>query len=48
MARPPSGAVRRAMDEARPAVIDVMTDEEARPPLNQYLFRPGQAASGDL
>lgn len=41
-------ALERALKDMRPAVIDVMTDDEARPPLNQYLFRPGQSAVGDL
>ncbi len=35
-------ALERALKDPRPAVIDVMTDEDARPPLNQYMFRPGQ------
>jgi len=35
-------ALHRAMMDSRPAVIDVITDDDARPPLNQYLFRPGQ------
>jgi acetolactate synthase-1/2/3 large subunit len=35
-------ALERALRDPRPAVIDVITDEDARPPLNQYLVRPGQ------
>jgi len=35
-------ALQRALEDPRPAVIDVITDEDARPPLNQYLFKPGQ------
>lgn len=35
-------ALERALKDPRPAVIDVMTDEDARPPLNQYVSRPGQ------
>lgn len=35
-------ALERAMKDPRPAVIDVVTDDDARPPLNQYLFRPGK------
>jgi acetolactate synthase-1/2/3 large subunit len=35
-------ALDRAIKDPRPAVIDVVTDDDARPPLNQYLFRPGQ------
>lgn len=35
----------RAMASGLPAVLDVMTDDEARPPLNQYAFRPPPSAS---
>lgn len=35
-------ALERAIKDPRPAVLDVITDDTARPPLNQYLFRPGQ------
>jgi len=35
-------ALEQALQDPRPAVIDVITDDEARPPLNQYLSRPGQ------
>jgi len=35
-------ALERAMKDPRPGVIDVITDEDARPPLNQYMVRPGQ------
>ena len=35
-------ALERAINDPRPAVLDVITDDTARPPLNQYLFRPGQ------
>lgn len=35
-------ALERALKDHRPAVIDVITDDQARPPLNQYLFKPGQ------
>lgn len=35
-------ALERALKDPRPAVLDVITDDTARPPLNQYLFRPGQ------
>ena len=35
-------ALERALRDPRPAVLDVITDDTARPPLNQYLFRPGQ------
>jgi len=35
-------ALERAMASGLPAVVDVVTDDEARPPLNQYLFRPGE------
>lgn len=35
-------ALERAIADPRPAVIDVIIDAEARPPLNQYLFKPGQ------
>lgn len=35
-------ALERALKSGRPAVIDVITDPDARPPLNQYLFRPGR------
>jgi acetolactate synthase-1/2/3 large subunit len=34
-------ALERALADPRPAVLDIITDDEARPPLNQYLFRPG-------
>ncbi len=34
-------ALDRALRSGLPAVIDVVTDEDARPPLNQYLSRPG-------
>jgi len=37
-----AAALERALKDPRPAVIDVMTDEDARPPLNQYVSRPGQ------
>jgi acetolactate synthase-1/2/3 large subunit len=37
-------ALQRALESRLPAVLDVVTDPEARPPLNQYLFRPGQSA----
>lgn len=40
-------ALARALRDERPAVIDVITDEDARPPLNQYLSRPGPAAGTD-
>lgn len=33
-------ALERAMKDPRPAVLDIITDEDARPPLNQYLSRP--------
>lgn len=39
-----ASALERALKDPRPAVIDVITDEDARPPLNQYLVRPGQIA----
>ena len=35
-------ALGRALEDPRPAVIDVITDDDARPPLNQYLVKPGQ------
>jgi acetolactate synthase-1/2/3 large subunit len=41
-------ALERAMKDARPALLDIITDEDARPPLNQYQFRPGANAVGDL
>jgi acetolactate synthase-1/2/3 large subunit len=33
-------ALDRALASGLPAVIDVLTDEDARPPLGQYAFRP--------
>ena len=43
VARPDEFAavLARAMQDPRPALIDVLTDPEARPPLSQYLHRPG-------
>jgi acetolactate synthase-1/2/3 large subunit len=35
-------ALERAIQSDRPALIDVITDQDARPPLNQYQSRPGQ------
>jgi len=43
-----AAALERALADERPAVIDVITDDEARPPLNQYLSRPGQTASAPV
>lgn len=36
-----ASALERALADPRPAVLDIITDDEAHPPLNQYLFRPG-------
>jgi acetolactate synthase I/II/III large subunit len=36
-------ALERAMKDARPAVLDIITDDEARPPLTHYLSRPGRS-----
>lgn len=41
-------ALQRALESRLPAVIDVATDPDARPPLNQYLFRPGQSAPAEV
>jgi acetolactate synthase-1/2/3 large subunit len=38
-------ALERAIKSGQPAVIDVVTDAQARPPLNQFLFRPGKNAT---
>jgi acetolactate synthase I/II/III large subunit len=38
-------ALDRALASGLPAVIDVLTDEEARPPLGQYAFRPPAPAA---
>jgi len=35
-----ASALERALASGLPAVLDVMTDEDARPPLNQYASRP--------
>jgi acetolactate synthase-1/2/3 large subunit len=37
-------ALERALASGLPAVIDVITDDDARPPLSQYLGRPPQPA----
>jgi acetolactate synthase-1/2/3 large subunit len=37
-------ALERALASGLPAVIDVLTDDDARPPLSQYLSRPPQPA----
>ena len=38
-------ALDRALASGLPAVIDVVTDAEAKPPLTHYLFRPPPAAT---
>jgi acetolactate synthase I/II/III large subunit len=35
-------ALERALEDPRPAVLDIITDDEARPPLNQYLAKPSR------
>jgi acetolactate synthase-1/2/3 large subunit len=39
-------ALDRALASGLPAVLDVMTDPEAMPPLTHYLFRPPPPAAG--
>lgn len=38
-------ALERALASGLPAVIDVVTDDDARPPLTHYLTRPPRPAA---